>query len=158
MPERLGAVRRNGTMQKVTRSLTTEEARLARKWYLVDAEGQTLGRLATRIARALRGKNNPAFTPHVDCGDFVVVVNAEKVKLTGNKAAGKVYYRHSGFPGGINEETAGELLARRPEEVVRRAVTGMLPHNRLGRKLATKLKVYAGPDHPHSAQQPLPLA
>jgi large subunit ribosomal protein L13 len=144
-------------MERVTKSLTTEAARSARKWYVVDADGKTLGRLATRIASALRGKDNPAFTPHVDCGAFVVVVNAEKIRLTGNKTAGKVYYRHSGFPGGINEETAGALLERRPEEVIRRAVTGMLPHNRLGRKLATKLKVYVGPDHPHTAQQPLPL-
>jgi len=145
-------------IQKVTKSLTVEEAREQRKWYLVDAEGQTLGRLAARIASALRGKNNPAFTPHVDCGDFVVVVNAERVRLTGNKLADKMYYRHSGFPGGINEETAAALLARRPEEVIRRAVVGMLPHNRLGRQLATKLKIYAGPEHPHTAQQPVALA
>jgi large subunit ribosomal protein L13 len=145
-------------IQKVTKSLSVEDARLQRKWYLVDAEGQTLGRLAARIAAALRGKNNPAFTPHVDCGDFVVVINAERVRLTGNKLAGKMYYRHSGFPGGVNEETAGALLARRPEEVIRRAVVGMLPHNRLGRQLATKLKIYAGAEHPHSAQQPGVLA
>jgi len=145
-------------IQKVTKSLSVEEARQQRKWYIVDAEGQTLGRLASRIAAALRGKNNPAFTPHVDCGDFVVVVNAERVRLTGNKLADKMYYRHSGFPGGINEETAGALLGRRPEEVLRRAVTGMLPHNRLGRQLATKLKIYAGPEHPHAAQQPIALA
>ncbi|HET9063069.1 MAG TPA: 50S ribosomal protein L13, partial [Candidatus Binatia bacterium] len=124
-------------IQKVTKSLSVEDARLQRKWFLVDADGQTLGRLAARIAAALRGKNNPAFTPHVDCGDFVVVINAERVRLTGNKLAGKMYYRHSGFPGGVNEETAGALLARRPEEVIRRAVVGMLPHNRLGRQLAT---------------------
>jgi large subunit ribosomal protein L13 len=145
-------------IQKVTKSLSVEDARLQRKWYLVDAEGQTLGRLASRIAAALRGKNNPAFTPHVDCGDFVVVVNAERVRLTGNKLAGKIYYRHSGFPGGVNEETAAALLARRPEEVIRRAVVGMLPHNRLGRQLATKLKIYAGSEHPHTAQQPIALA
>jgi large subunit ribosomal protein L13 len=145
-------------IQKVTKSLSVEESRQARKWYLVDAEGQTLGRLASRVAAALRGKNNPAFTPHVDCGDFVVVVNAERVRLTGNKLAGKIYYRHSGFPGGVNEETAAALLARRPEEVIRRAVVGMLPHNRLGRQLATKLKIYAGPEHPHMAQQPAALA
>jgi large subunit ribosomal protein L13 len=145
-------------IQKVTKSLSVEEARQQRKWYLVDAEGQTLGRLASRIAAALRGKNNPAFTPHVDCGDFVVVVNAERVRLTGNKLADKMYYRHSGFPGGINEETAAALLARRPEEVIRRAVVGMLPHNRLGRQLATKLKIYAGSEHPHTAQQPVALA
>jgi len=145
-------------IQKVTKSLSVEDARLQRKWFLVDAEGQTLGRLAARIAAALRGKNNPAFTPHVDCGDFVVVINAERVRLTGNKLAGKMYYRHSGFPGGVNEETAGALLARRPEEVIRRAVVGMLPHNRLGRQLATKLKIYAGAEHPHTAQQPGALA
>ena len=149
---------RVGMIQKVTKSLSVEEARQQRKWYLVDAEGQTLGRLASRIAAALRGKNNPAFTPHVDCGDFVVVVNAERVRLTGNKLADKMYYRHSGFPGGINEETAAALLARRPEEVIRRAVVGMLPHNRLGRQLATKLKIYAGSEHPHTAQQPVALA
>ena len=145
-------------MQKVTKSLSKEEAQAARAWRIVDAADQPLGRLAAKVASALRGKNNPGFTPHVDCGDFVVVINAEKVKLTGNKLAGKIYYRHSGFPGGINEETAGALLARRPEEVVRRAVTGMLPHNRLGRQLATKLKIYVGTDHPHVAQQPTPLA
>jgi large subunit ribosomal protein L13 len=145
-------------MQKVTKSLSKEEARSARAWKIVDADGQSLGRLAARVASALRGKNNPGFTPHVDCGDFVIVVNAEKVRLTGNKAAGKIYFRHSGFPGGINEETAGSLLVRRPEEVIRRAVTGMLPHNRLGRQLATKLKIYAGADHPHVAQNPAPLA
>ena len=145
-------------IQKVTKSLSVEDARLQRKWYLVDAEGQTLGRLAARIAAALRGKNNPAFTPHVDCGDFVVVINAERVRLTGNKLVGKMYYRHSGFPGGVNEETAAALLARRPEEVIRRAVVGMLPHNRLGAKQIRKLKIYAGPDHPHQAQRPEPLA
>ncbi len=144
-------------MQKVTKSLSKEAATAARSWKIVDAEGQSLGRLAARVASALRGKNNPAFTPHVDCGDFVVVVNAEKVRLTGNKANGKIYFRHSGFPGGINEESAGALLVRRPEEVIRRAVTGMLPHNRLGRQLATKLKVYAGAEHPHTAQNPAPL-
>ena len=145
-------------MQKITKSLSKEAAQDARGWFIVDAEGQSLGRLAARIASALRGKNNPGFTPHVDCGDFVVVVNAEKVRLTGNKLAGKIYFRHSGYPGGINEETAGALLARRPEELVRRAVTGMLPHNRLGRQLATKLKIYVGTDHPHAAQRPAPLA
>jgi large subunit ribosomal protein L13 len=144
-------------MQKVTKSLSKEAAAAARSWKIVDADGQSLGRLAARVASALRGKNNPGFTPHVDCGDFVVVVNAEKVRLTGNKASGKIYFRHSGFPGGINEESAGALLVRRPEEVIRRAVTGMLPHNRLGRQLATKLKVYAGAEHPHTAQNPAPL-
>ena len=144
-------------MQKVTKSLSAEEALAARKWYVVDAEGQTLGRLATRIASTLRGKHNPAFTPHVDCGDFVVVVNAEKVSVTGSKLANKTYYRHTGYPGGVREESGGRLLERRPEEMLRRAVTGMLPRNRLGRKLATKLKLYIGPEHPHTAQKPLNL-
>jgi len=144
-------------MQKVTKSLSTEEARAARSWFVVDASDQSLGRLAAKVATVLRGKNNPAFTPHVDCGDFVVVVNAEKIRLTGDKLNKKIYYRHSGYVGGIREETAGELLARRPEELIRRAVSGMLPRNRLGRQLIEKLKVYAGPDHPHQAQQPQEL-
>jgi large subunit ribosomal protein L13 len=141
-------------MQKVTRSLSVEEARDARKWYVVDAEGLVLGRLATRIAQVLRGKHNPAFTPHVDCGDFVVVTNASKVVLTGNKLQGKKYYRHSGYPGGITETTAGRLLETRPEQVIEKAVVGMLPPGRLGRRLALKLKIYAGEEHPHVAQAP----
>jgi large subunit ribosomal protein L13 len=145
-------------MERITKSLTTEEAKAARSWYIVDATDQSLGRLAVRIADCLRGKHNPAFTPHVDCGDFVVVVNAEKVKLTGNKRAGKIYYRHTGWVGGIREETAEELLERQPEDVITKAVRGMLPTNRLGRQLLTKLKVYAGAEHPHAAQQPAPLA
>jgi large subunit ribosomal protein L13 len=144
-------------MEKITRSLSTEAARERREWYIVDADGQALGRLASRVASVLRGKNNRQFTPHVDCGGFVVVVNAAKVKLTGNKAQGKIYQRHTGFPGGVREETAGSLRARRPEELIHQAVVGMLPHNRLGRQLATKLKVYAGPEHPHAAQRPAPL-
>ena len=141
-------------MQKVTRSLSVEAAREARKWYVVDAEGLVLGRLATRIAHVLRGKHNPAFTPHVDCGDFVVVTNASKVVLTGNKLQGKIYYRHSGFPGGITETTAGRLLETRPEQVIEKAVVGKLPPGRRGRKLALKLKIYAGEEHPHVAQAP----
>jgi len=144
-------------MQKVTKSLSVEAARAAREWYVVDASDQVLGRLATRIALTLRGKHNPAFTPHVDCGGFVVVVNAAKVRLTGKKAGGKVYYRHTGYPGGVRSETAGKLLARRPEEMIRKAVMGMLPPNRLSRQLIQKLKVYAGPEHPHVAQKPQPL-
>jgi large subunit ribosomal protein L13 len=128
-----------------------------RNWLLVDAEGQTLGRLATQIADALRGKRKPEYTPHVDTGDFVVVVNAEKIHVTGNKRAQKRYYRHSGYPGGLRSRTLDDMLERRPEEVIRRAVKGMLPRNRLGRKQITKLKVYAGPDHPHAAQQPKPM-
>ena len=125
-----------------------------RDWLVVDATGQTLGRLATRIADALRGKNKPEYTPHVDTGDFVIVVNAEKISVTGNKLADKKYYRHSGYPGGLKVRTLAEQLERRPEEVIRKAVKGMLPRNRLARKQLTKLKVYAGPEHPHVAQKP----
>jgi large subunit ribosomal protein L13 len=128
-----------------------------RNWLVVDAAGKTLGRLATQIADLLRGKGKPTFTPHVDVGDFVVVVNAEKIRVTGNKLAAKRYYRHSGYPGGLRSRTLAEQLERGPEEVIRRAVRGMLPRNRLGRKQLTKLKVYAGPDHPHAAQKPQPL-
>jgi large subunit ribosomal protein L13 len=128
-----------------------------RDWYVVDAEGQTLGRLATRIADTLRGKLKPEYTPHIDTGDFVVVVNAEKIVVTGNKLADKRYYRHSGYPGGLRSRTLQEMLDRQPEEVIRKAVKGMLPRNRLARAQLRKLKVYAGPDHPHAAQQPKPL-
>jgi large subunit ribosomal protein L13 len=128
-----------------------------RDWLVIDATGQTLGRLATQIAEALRGKRKPEYTPHIDTGDFVIVVNAEKIHVTGNKLADKKYYRHSGYPGGLKVRTLGEQLERRPEEVIRKAVKGMLPRNRLGRKQLTKLKVYAGPDHPHAAQKPQPM-
>jgi large subunit ribosomal protein L13 len=128
-----------------------------RDWLIVDANGQTLGRLATQIADALRGKRKPVYTPHVDTGDFVVVVNAEKIAVTGNKRADKKYYRHSGYPGGLKVRTLEEQLERRPEEVLRHAVKGMLPRNRLARRQITKLKIYAGPDHPHAAQQPTPM-
>src|ERR1700739_2594709 len=128
-----------------------------RKWLIVDATGQTLGRLATQIADALRGKRKPTYTPHNDTGDFAVVVNAEKISVTGNKLAKKLYYRHSGYPGGLKSRTLAEMLERRPEEVIRIAVKGMLPRNRLARKQLTKLKIYAGPDHPNAAQQPQPM-
>jgi len=128
-----------------------------RDWLVVDAEGQTLGRLATRIADTLRGKRKPEYTPHVDTGDFVVVVNAEKIQVTGNKLEQKRYWRHTGYPGGIKSRSLAEMLDRRPEEVIRKAVKGMLPRNRLARKQLTKLKVYAGPDHPHAAQKPQPM-
>lgn len=128
-----------------------------RDWYVVDAEGKTLGRLASEIATALRGKRKPEYTPHIDTGDFVVVVNAEKVHVTGNKREDKIYWRHSGFPGGIKSRSLNEMLDRQPEEVIRKAVKGMLPRNRLSRQQLTKLKVYAGPDHPHQAQQPKPM-
>src|SRR5215211_90241 len=125
-----------------------------RDWYVIDAEGKTLGRLATQIADALRGKRKPEYTPHCDTGDFVIVVNAEKVVVTGNKLREKRYWRHSGYAGGIRSRTLEQELERRPEEVIRRAVRGMLPRNRLARRQLTKLKVYAGPDHPHEAQRP----
>ena len=128
-----------------------------RNWLVVDATGQTLGRLATRIADALRGKTKPEFTPHCDVGDFVIVVNAEKIAVTGKKLQDKRYYRHSGYPGGLRTRTLGQMLERRPEEVIRLAVRGMLPRTRLGRAQLRKLKVYAGPDHPHAAQQPQPM-
>ena len=127
-----------------------------RKWYLINAEGQTLGRLATEIARLLRGKNKPQYTPHIDTGDFVVVVNAEKVVVTGKKAEQKVYYRHSGYPGGLKETSFESMLERKPTEILRRAVRGMMPKTRLGRRQLKKLKIYAGPEHPHEAQNPQP--
>jgi len=128
-----------------------------RNWLVVDASGKTLGRLATQIADALRGKRKPEYTPHVDVGDFVIVVNAAKVSVTGRKLEEKLYYRHSGYPGGLRSRTLGDMLERRPEEVIRLAVRGMLPRNRLGRAQLRKLKVYAGPDHPHAAQRPEPM-
>ena len=133
--------------------VATPESR-QRDWYLVDAEGRTLGRLATQIANALRGKRKPEYTPHCDVGDFIVVVNAEKVSVSGDKRETKLYRRHSGYPGGLRTRTLAEMLERQPEEVIRRAVKGMLPRNRLARQQLTKLKVYAGPEHPHAAQQP----
>jgi large subunit ribosomal protein L13 len=128
-----------------------------RRWYIVDAAGKTLGRLAADIARVLRGKHKPQYTPNIDVGDFVIVINAEKITVTGKKLQNKIYYRHSGYPGGLKAETLAHLLQRRPERVIELAVKGMLPHNRLGRAMFRKLKVYAGPHHPHAAQQPLPL-
>ena len=139
------------------KTYSAKPGEITRDWYVVDADGQTLGRLATQIADRLRGKGKPQFTPHVDTGDFVVVVNAEKIAVTGNKRAAKMYYRHSGYPGGLKSRTLNDMLERRPEEVIRLAVKGMLPRNRLARKQLTKLKVYAGPEHPHAAQQPQPM-
>ena len=130
---------------------------LERRWYVVDADGLTLGRLATRIADTLRGKRKPEYTPHVDTGDFVVVVNAEKIAVTGKKLEQKRYYRHSGYPGGLRERTLAEQLQRRPTEVLRVAVKGMLPRNRLARAQMRKLKIYVGPEHPHEAQAPKEL-
>ena len=130
---------------------------VTRQWYIVDAEGKTLGRLATQIAETLRGKRKPQYTPHVDTGDFVIVVNAEKITVTGKKLDDKLYYRHSGYPGGIRSRPLREELERRPTEVLRKAVKGMLPRNRLGRAQLRKLKIYAGTEHPHDAQAPKPL-
>lgn len=129
----------------------------SREWLLVDAEGKTLGRLATQIADVLRGKRKPDFTPHCDTGDFVVVINAERIRVTGNKREAKRYWRHSGYPGGIRSRTLNEMLERQPEEVIRKAVRGMIPRTSLGRQQLRKLKVYAGPDHPHAAQNPQPM-
>jgi len=130
---------------------------IERKWYVVDAEGQVLGRLASRLAEVLRGKHKPIFTPHVDVGDFVVVVNAEKVAVTGRKLTGKKYHRHTGYIGGLKSTSLEHMLERKPEEVIRHAVKGMLPGNRLASAQLTKLKIYTGPDHPHEAQLPEPL-
>lgn len=127
---------------------------LDRKWYVVDASGQTLGRLATQVATVLRGKHKPTYTPHVDTGDHVIIINAEQIELTGNKLHAKKYYRHSGHPGGIKEMTAFEMRQRRPERMLKLAIWGMLPHNKLGRQMIRKLRVYAGSEHPHEAQQP----
>jgi len=134
-----------------------QEALSQRRWYVIDGQGKILGRMATEIARVLRGKHKPTFTPNQDAGDFVIVINARGVKLTGAKLQDKVYYRHTEYPGGIRERSAAEMLQIKPEELVKLAVRGMLPKNRLSRKLVTKLKVYAGPEHPHSAQKPEPL-
>jgi large subunit ribosomal protein L13 len=139
------------------RTYSPKASEITRKWYVVDAEDLVLGRLATEVARILRGKHKPTFAPHMDMGDHVIVINAEKVVLTSNKADQKLVYRHSGYPGGLKSRTFAEALALKPEEGVRRAVRGMLPKNRLGRQMLTKLKVYAGPNHPHSAQMPEPL-
>jgi len=128
---------------------------LDHQWYLVNAEGKVLGRLATELAKILRGKNKPSFTPHVDTGDFVIVVNAEKVVLTGKKMKDKIYYHHTGYPGGLKEVSAEKLLAKKPTEILRIAVKGMLPKNSLSRQVLRKLKIYAGPNHPHEAQKPV---
>jgi large subunit ribosomal protein L13 len=136
------------------KTYSAKPGEIARDWYVVDAEGKTLGRLATQIADRLRGKGKPQFTAHVDTGDFVVVVNAEKIAVTGNKLDDKLYYRHSGYPGGLKVRPLREQLERRPAEVLRKAVKGMLPRNKLSRQQITKLKIYAGPEHPHEAQAP----
>jgi large subunit ribosomal protein L13 len=140
---------------KTTKVAKREE--VTRDWFLVDADSKVLGRMATEIANILRGKKKPIYTPSVDTGDFVIVVNAEKVALTGNKLADKIYYSHSGFPGGLKSITAGKLIEKKPEDVIRKAVKGMLPKNKLARHMLKKLKIYAGSAHPHEAQQPKAL-
>ncbi|MBU6217212.1 MAG: 50S ribosomal protein L13 [Acidobacteria bacterium] len=139
------------------RTHSTKASEIERTWFVVDAEGLTLGRMATEVARLLRGKHKTTFSPHLDTGDHVIIVNADKVVLTSNKAEAKMVYRHSGYPGGIKSTTYAKLLDEQPAEAVRRTVRGMLPKNRLGRQMLRKLKVYAGPDHPHAAQQPEPI-
>ena len=140
------------------RTFSPKSTDIQRAWYVVDADGLVLGRMATEVARVLRGKHKPIFARHVDTGDHVVIVNADKVVLTSDKAEKKMVYRHSGYPGGLKEQTFGDLLEKRPEEAVRKVVRGMLPKTTLGRQMLKKLKVYAGPNHPHAAQSPQPLA
>ena len=139
------------------RTYTTKPDDIKREWYVVDATGLTLGRLASQIASVLRGKHKPIFSPHMDCGDFVIVINAEKVRVTGDKLDQKMYYRHSGYPGGLKTISLRDQMKQHPDRVIRLAVRGMLPKNRLGRQMIKKLKVYREPDHPHQAQQPKPL-
>jgi large subunit ribosomal protein L13 len=139
------------------RTFTQKQEEIERDWYVVDAEGETLGRLASRIAPILKGKHKPIYTPHLDCGDFVVIVNAEKVRVTGRKLDQKFYHRHSGYPGGLKSISLRDQLNRYPERVLEAAIRGMLPKNKLGRRMIKKLKVYAGDAHPHEAQQPKPL-
>ncbi len=140
-----------GTIMK---SYIAKPADIERKWYVVDADGKTLGRLAAEVATVLRGKHKPTYTPHMDCGDYVIVINAEKVEVTGKKRKEKVYKRHTGYPGGLRETTFEKLIAKKPEEIVRHAVKGMMPNGKLGRQMYKKLKVYAGPEHNHQAQKP----
>ena len=135
-------------------SFIQKPAEVERKWYVVDAEGKTLGRMASAVAAILRGKNKPTYTPHVDCGDYVIIINADKVAVTGKKRQEKIYKRHTGYPGGLRELTFEQLMEKHPEEVVRHAVKGMMPNGKLGRKMFKKLKVYAGPEHDHAAQKP----
>ena len=142
-------------MKKETQTLPQEQARLARHWYLVDAKDQIVGRLASNIASVLRGKGNPAFSPHTDTGDFIVVINARHVRLTGKKLQDKQYYRHTGYPGGIRQQSAEQMIESSPERILKKAVAGMLPKNALGRQLVKKLKIYPDATHPHAAQMPI---
>ncbi len=140
------------------KTLSAKKTDVTRKWHIIDAEGLIVGRLASRVAMVLRGKDKAIFTPHVDTGDFVIIINAEKVRFTGKKLDQKVYYRHSGYPGGLKMESAKDILKTKPERIIMRAVTGMIPKTTLGRQQLTKLKVYSGPDHPHASQNPEPLS
>jgi large subunit ribosomal protein L13 len=148
----------NLKLTEQTKSVSREDALRGRRWVLIDAEGHSLGRVASRAAIVLRGKHRPDFTPHQDAGDFVIIINAAKVQLTGAKPEAKLYHRHTGYPGGIRTTTAGKMLKEKPERLVETAVRGMLPKNRLGRRLFTKLKVYRGLEHPHAAQRPQTIA
>ena len=141
----------------MTKTFSAKKEEIERIWYIVDAQDKVLGRLASEVAKILRGKHKPIYTPHVDTGDHVVVINADKVRLTGDKLDKKIYYRHSGYPGGIKSATAREMMKKKPETVIEKAVRGMMPKNRLGRAMFTKLNVYKGSDHPHKAQKPIPL-
>jgi large subunit ribosomal protein L13 len=136
------------------KSFIAKPLEVERKWYVIDADGKNLGRLASEVASILRGKKKPIYTPHVDCGDYVIVINAEKVEVTGKKRQEKIYKRHTGYPGGLRETTLGEMRASKPEEIILHAVRGMMPKGKLGRQMFKKLKVYAGPEHPHTAQKP----
>ncbi len=142
---------------KLQKTYSPKPGDITRHWFVADADGQTLGRFASEVAKILRGKHKPTFAPHVDGGDFVIVINAEKIAVTGNKEQAKMYYRHSGFPGGLSEMSLAEMREKHPDRIVETAVKGMLPKNKLGRQMMSKLKVYAGPEHPHAAQQPTPL-
>ncbi len=152
----MGKIRIKKAEGTPVRTFQPKPGQVTRQWHVIDATDVVLGRLASQTARLLRGKHKAIFAPHLDTGDFVIIVNAEKVALTGNKRADKLAHRHSGFPGGLTSTPIGELMAKRPERVVEKAIKGMLPHNTLGRQMASKLKVYAGPEHPHQAQQPVP--
>ena len=142
---------------KLQRTFSPTPADITRTWYVVDADDVPLGRLSTEVAQILRGKNKPTYAPHFDGGDFVIVINAEKVHVSGSKETDKIYYRHSGYPGGLRARTLAEVREKNPERIIESSIRGMLPHNRLGRQMFRKLKVYAGPDHPHDAQMPQPL-
>jgi large subunit ribosomal protein L13 len=152
-------IARNPSRQKGKRMKTyvAKPSDIKHDWYVIDAEGQTLGRLSTEVASILRGKKKPTFTPHMDCGDYVIIINAEKIEVTGKKRKDKIYKHHTGFPGGLREVTFEKLLAKKPEEILRHSIKGMMPNGRLGRQMYKKLKVFAGPVHPHTAQKPVEL-